>query len=91
LNGLLCGIEGGLQELPGIFTRVPLLEYGATRDQDLGTCPHNVCDGVVMDAAVDFNAEAEAARLPDIREQLNFLQGRVDKGLATEAGVHAHD
>jgi hypothetical protein len=44
-----------------------------------------------MDAAVDFNAEAEAARLPDIREQLNFLQGRVDKGLATEAGVHAHD
>jgi hypothetical protein len=44
-----------------------------------------------MDAAVDFNAEAEAARLPDIREQLNFLEGRVDKGLATEAGVHAHD
>src|SRR5260370_38270866 len=44
-----------------------------------------------MDAAVDFNAEAEAARLPDIREQLNFLEGRADKGLATEAGVHAHD
>jgi hypothetical protein len=44
-----------------------------------------------MDAAVDFNAEAEPARLPDFRQQLNLLQGRVDKGLATEAGVHAHD
>jgi hypothetical protein len=44
-----------------------------------------------MDAAVDFNAEAEPARLPDFREQLNLLQGRVDKGLATEAGVHTHD
>jgi hypothetical protein len=43
-------------------------EYGAACDQDLGTCPHDVCDGVVMDATVNFNAEAEAARLPDIRE-----------------------
>jgi len=68
LNGLLCGIESALQELPGIFTWVPLLEYSATCDQDLGTRPHDVCDGVAMDAAVDFNAEAEAARLPDIRE-----------------------
>jgi len=91
LNGLLCGIESGLQELPGIFTWVPLLEYSAAGDQDLGTCPHDVCDGVVVDAAVDFNAEAEAARLADFREQFNFLEGRVDKGLTTEAGVHAHD
>jgi hypothetical protein len=45
----------------------------------------------MMDAAVDFNSKAEAARLPDFREQRNLLQGRMDKGLATEAGVHAHD
>jgi hypothetical protein len=44
-----------------------------------------------MNAAVNFNAEAEPAGLPDFRQQLNLLQGRVDKGLATEAGVHAHD
>ena len=44
-----------------------------------------------MDAAVDFNAEAELARLADFREQFNFLEGRVDKGLPTEAGIHAHD
>jgi hypothetical protein len=43
-----------------------------------------------MDAAVDFNSEAELARLPDFREQLNFLEGRVDKDLTAEAGVHAH-
>jgi hypothetical protein len=30
LNGLFRGVESGLQELPGIFTRVSLLEYGAT-------------------------------------------------------------
>lgn len=68
-----------------------MLEYSAARDQDLGTSTHNVGDGVVMDAAVDFNAEAELARLADFREQFNFLEGRVDKGLTTEAGVHAHD
>jgi len=44
-----------------------------------------------MDAAVNFNPEAEPAGLADFREQFNFLEGRVDKGLAPEAGVHAHD
>ncbi len=91
MNGLLCGMESRLQELPGTFTWVPLLEYCAACDQYLRTGAHYVGDRLVMDAAVDFNAEAEAARLPDIREQLNFLEGRADKGLATEAGVHAHD
>src|SRR5260370_15059208 len=66
-------------------------EYSAARDQDLGTGTHYVGDGLVMDATVNFNAEAEPAGLPDFRQQLNLLQGRVDKGLATEAGVHAHD
>ena len=88
---MLCGIESRFQEAPGIFTGVSLLEYGATGDQDFGAGTHDVCDGVVMDAAVDFDAEAEPARLPDIRQRLNFLQGRVNKGLTTEAWVHAHD
>jgi hypothetical protein len=91
LNGLLCGVDSGFQELPGISTGLSMLEYSAARDQDLGTGTHYVGDRVVMDAAVNFNAEAEPARLPDFRQQLNLLQGRVDKGLATEAGVHAHD
>jgi hypothetical protein len=91
LNGLLCGIESGFQELPGIFTGLSMLEYSAARDQDLGTGTHYVGDSLVIDATVDFNAEAELARLADFREQCNFLEGRVDKGLATKAGVHAHD
>jgi hypothetical protein len=91
LNRLLCGIESGFQELPSIFTWAPLFEYGAACDQYLRTGTHYVADCFVMDAAVDFNAEAEPAGLPDFRQQLNLLQGRVDKGLATEAGVHAHD
>jgi hypothetical protein len=91
LKGLLCGIESGFQELLGISTGLSMLEYSAARDQDFSTCLYDVRDGVVMDAAVDLNAEAEPARLPDFREQLNFLQGRVDKGLAAEAGVYAHD
>jgi len=91
LNGLLFGVESGFQELPGISTGLSMLEYSAARDQDLGTGTHYVGDGLVMDATVNFNAEAEPAGLPDLRQQLNLLQGRVDKGLATEAGVHAHD
>jgi len=91
LNGLLCGVESGFQELPGISTGLSVLEYSAAGDQDLGTGTHYVGDGLVMDATVNFNAEAELARLPDFRQQLNLLQGRVDKGLATEAGVHAHN
>jgi hypothetical protein len=91
LNRLFCGIESGLQESAGIFAGVPLLEYGAAGDKNLGTGTHYVGDGVVVDAAVDLNAEAESSGLPDFREQFNFLQRRVDKGLTTEAGVHAHD
>jgi hypothetical protein len=91
LNGLLCGVESGFQKLPGISTGVFLLEYGAAGDKDLGTGTHYAGDGLVIDAAVNFNAEAESARLPDIREQLNLLQGGVDKGLPPEAGIHAHD
>jgi hypothetical protein len=68
LNGLICGVESGFQELLGIFTWVPLLEYSAARDQDLGTGTHYVGDGVAMDAAVDFNAEGEPAGLPDFRQ-----------------------
>jgi hypothetical protein len=44
----------------------------------------------VVYAAVYFNAKIQAARLADLREQLNFLKGGVDEALATEAGIHAH-
>lgn len=91
MNGLVCGVESGFQEASGIFTRVSLLEYSAASDQDFSTRADDVGDGVVMDAAVYFDAKTEPARVPDFREQLNFLQGRVDKGLTTEAGVHAHN
>jgi len=91
LNGLLCGVESGFQELPGISTGISTLEYIAACDQYLRTGTHYVADRLVVDAAVDFNAEAELARLADFREQFNFLEGRVNKGLTTEAGVHAHD
>jgi hypothetical protein len=90
-HGLLCGVEGRLQEAPGIFTGVSPLEYGTACDQNFSPCAHDICDGVVMDAPVNFNAEAEPARLPGFREQFNLLQGREDKGLATETWVHAHD
>jgi hypothetical protein len=68
-----------------------MLEYIAACDQYLRTGTHYVSDRLVMNAAVDFNAEAELARLADFREQFNFLEGRMNKGLTTEAGVHAHD
>jgi hypothetical protein len=90
LNGC-CGIERGFEEMPGILTWVPVLEDGAACDQDLGASAHDLRDSVVMDAAVHFNAKAEAAGLPDVRQRLNLIEGSVDKGLATEARIHAHD
>jgi hypothetical protein len=91
LTGLVCGFAGGFQQLPGVFLRVALLEYGAACDQDLSTGAHNVRHGVVVEAAVHLHAKLQAARLPDSREQLNFSHGRVDEGLATKPQVHAHD
>jgi hypothetical protein len=91
LNGLLSGVESGFQELPGICTGISMLKYIAACDQDFRAGTHYGADRLVMDAAVDFNAEVELARLADFREQFNFLEGRMDKGLTTEAGVHAHD
>ena len=68
MNGLLCGIESGLQESPGTSTGVSMLEYRAARDQDLGTGTHNVGDGLLTDATVNFNAEGQLAGLPYLRE-----------------------
>jgi hypothetical protein len=90
LNGCR-GIERGSEEMPGIFAWVSLFEDGAACDQDLGACANDLRDCVVMDAAVNFNPKAEPAGLPDFRQQLNLLEGSVDKGLATEAWIHAHD
>ena len=43
-----------------------------------------------MDAAVYLNPKIQAARLADLREQLNLSQAGMDEALATEAGIHAH-
>src|SRR5258706_16197661 len=91
LSSLDCGFAGGFQQLPGVFLRVALLEYGAACDQDLSTGAHNVRYGVVMNAAVHFNAKLQAARLADPREQLNFSQVGVAEGFATKPRVLAHD
>jgi len=91
LNGLLCGLEGGFQELPRILTGISLLEYGATCYQDLSASTHNVRYRALMHPAVYFNAKLQPARLSDFREQLDFLQGRMNKGLAAESRVHTHD
>jgi len=45
----------------------------------------------MMHPAVYFNAKLQPARLSDFREQLDFLQGRMNKGLAAESRVHTHD
>jgi hypothetical protein len=74
LNGLFSGVESGFQELPGISTRLSMLEYSAARDQDFGTGTHYLGNGLVMDATVNFHAEAELAGLPDFRQQRNLLK-----------------
>ena len=43
-----------------------------------------------MDAAVYLNLKIQAAKLADLREQLNLSQGGRDEGLAAKAGIHAH-
>ena len=68
-----------------------LPEYGAACDQDLSPSLYHACDCVPIYAAVHFDAEIQATRLADLREQCNFFKGRGDKALAAEARVHAHD
>jgi hypothetical protein len=48
LNGLFSGVESGFQELPGISTRLSMLEYSAARDQDLCTGTHYLGNGLVV-------------------------------------------
>jgi len=65
LKGLLCGLEGGFQELPRIPTGISLLEYGATCDQELSTRTYNVRYRALMHPAVYFNAKLQPASRPD--------------------------
>ena len=86
----LGGGAGGCEELGGAFAGVGVVEDGAARNQDLGAGTDYVRYCVVVDAAVDFDAKNQAARFAEFCQQLDFLQGRADEGLASEAGIHAH-
>jgi len=59
-RGLLCDRESGFQQLPGIFPDVALLEYGASRDQDLSARARNIRDRIVVYSTVDFNPKLQA-------------------------------
>ena len=91
LNHLIRGIESGCQELPCSFPGTAALEYGATCDQDLCASAHNVCNRIVMYAAVHFNTKLQTARLPNFRKRLDFFKGRLDEGLTAKPGIDAHD
>jgi len=73
LRGLVYGGAGGFKEPAGAFARAAVLKNGAARHEDLGASAHDVRDGVVMDAAVYFNAKIEPARLADLREERNLF------------------
>ena len=99
LNGLLCGVESRLQRPAArcIFNfrgfplariwRLPETKISAPAQTMLGDC-------LVMDATVNFYAEAAGREIPRIfDQQLNFLQAR--KGLRRfghqKPDWHAHD
>ena len=63
----------GFEKSAGAFARAAVRKDGAARHEDLGASAHDVRDGVVMDAAVYFNAKIEPARLADLREELNLF------------------
>jgi hypothetical protein len=90
LHRRVCGGASGLKELGGAFAGITVLEDSAACNQDFSACAHDVRYGVVMHAAIHFNAKLQTAGLPDLRERLNFSKARVDEGLATETGIHTH-
>ena len=73
LNPVVYSGAGGFEESAGAFARAAVLKDGAARHEDLGPSAHDVCDCVVMDAAVYFNAKIEPARLADLREERNLF------------------
>jgi len=73
LNRIVCSGAGGLQQFAGAFSRVAVLKDGAARHEYLGAGADYVRDGVVMDAAVYFNAKIQATRLANLREELNLF------------------
>src|SRR5882757_6815626 len=90
LNRIVCSGAGGLQQFAGAFARAAVLKDGAARHEDLGAGADYVRDCVVMNAAVDFNAKIQSARLANLREQLNLFYRRRNEGLAAKTGIHAH-
>src|SRR5258708_5413392 len=69
LNPVVYSGAGGFEESAGAFARAAVLKDGAARHEDLGASAHDVCDCVVMDAAVYFNAKIEPARLAELRDR----------------------
>ena len=66
LNGLLCGLKSGFQELLGIFTGSPCSKMALPVYQDLSACAYNVRYHAMMHAAVHFNGKLQAASLADL-------------------------
>jgi hypothetical protein len=73
LHGFVYSGAGGFEESAGAFARAAVLKDCAARHKDLGASAHDVCDCVVMDAAVYFNAKIEPARLADFGEERNLF------------------
>jgi hypothetical protein len=67
-----------------------VLENGAAGDQNVSAGANDIRHGVVMDAAIDFDAKVQTTGLPNFRKQFDLFQRRRDERLATESRVHAH-
>ena len=85
------GGAGGLEEFFGVLADVAVAEDGVAGDEEFSAGANDVSDGVVRDAAIDFNAEGETAGLPDLGERGHLVERIGDELLTAEAGVYGHD
>src|SRR5579885_509274 len=85
------GLGGGFQELLGILFWIAFAEDRVACHQNFSAGAHHLGHGVEGNAAIDLDAEIQAATGPGLGQAAHLVQGVGQKRLSAEAGVHRHD
>ena len=68
-----------------------MAEDRIARNKNFRTGANDVADGVEPDAAIDFDAESQAARIANVRKRFHFPERVANEMLRAESRIHGHD
>jgi hypothetical protein len=84
------GGASGVKQLADILANVAVGEDRVSGDEEIGARANHIRNGVEIDAAIDFDAERQAAGFANTRQRFDLTKRAGDKFLRAKTGIHRH-